>query len=402
MEDIGYEGEGSHDGYSRPGEVTSDGAPAEGSGEDNPVRNKPNAGQLTAGEWSDVKNYKFYLNLFNIKDDPADNSVEENQRRTSFSKFINYFGFETRFMVTVKADCAGLPVNDAEVELRNSVDLLFSAKTDARGNACLFPDYDLNGENITVTVKSGSYETSRTFVYNAGDDLQITLDNRDDHQSVLDIMFVIDTTGSMGDEIRYLKEEIDDVISKILAANPNYMINLALLFYRDTGDAYVTRYFDFSTDIKKQQENLSKQSASGGGDFPEAVDKALSEAVSKKWSNGNATRLIFHVCDAPPHDNDQQIATTYFNAVITAAKKGIRIIPVASSWVDLNTEYLLRQEALMTGGTYIFLTNDSGIGNSHLEPTIGEYVVEYLNDCMVRVVNEYLTGKETKPVPYYQ
>jgi len=368
------------------------------SGEPGENQNKgPKPGQLTAGEWSDIKNYGFYLNLFNVIDNP---DAEESQRRTSFSKFENYFGFETRYMVTVNVDYNTLPVNDAEVKIIDSnQNLLFTARTDACGNAFLFPNYDLTGESITVTVKSGAAEKSKTLIYSPQENLQITLTGRDAKQSVLDLMFVIDTTGSMGDEIRYLKSEIEDVIGKISTANPNLTINLALLFYRDIGDDYVTRYFDFTTNIKQQQTNLSKQSAGGGGDFPEAADKALAEAVAKKWTTGNAARLIFHVCDAPPHDT-QQNKTVFFNAVKTAAQKGIRIIPIASSGIDLNTEFLLRQEALMTGGTYIFLTDDSGIGNSHLEPTVGEYVVEYLNACMVRVVNEYLTGIETEPVPY--
>jgi len=357
---------------------------------------RPIPGQLTAGEWSDIKNYDFYLGLFNIVDEPG---IEESQRRNGFSQFKNYFGFETRYMVTVNVADGALPVGDATVELFDSDQTrLFAAKTDARGNAYLYPSYDLDGENITVKVSSGTYESLHPFVYSR-DNLRITLDARDTAQSVLDIMFVIDTTGSMGDELHYLKEEISDVIGAISRDNPNYTINLALLFYRDRGDEYVTRYFEFTGDIAEQQRNLSRQSANGGGDFPEAVDRALAEAVEKKWTAGYATRLIFHVCDAPPHDG-QENKTLFFNSVKTAAEKGIRLIPVASSGIDLPTEYLLRQEALMTGGTYIFLTDDSGVGESHLAPTVGEYTVEYLNACMVRVVNEYLTGIETDPVPY--
>jgi hypothetical protein len=122
--------------------------------------------------------------------------------------------------------------------------------------------------------------------------------------------------------------------------------------------------------------------------------------MEKNWNAGYATRLIFHVCDAPPHDSQQNI-TLFFNSVKEAAQKGIRIIPVASSGIVLYAEYLLRQEALMTGGTYIFLTDESGIGYSHLPPTVGEYTVEYLNACMVRVVNEYLSGVKKEPVSYY-
>ena len=358
--------------------------------------NGPKAGQLTAGEWSDIKNYQFYLDLFGVTEDP---DVEESQRRDSFSKFINYFGFETRFMVTVNVAYGEAPAGDALVELYDSgQNLLYTAKTDVRGNAYLFPSSDLNGENITVKAKSGSHEATEAFVY-AKEPLRINLEGAAATQSVLDIMFVVDTTGSMGDELNYLKNEISDVIGSISGKNANYTINLALLFYRDIGDEYVTRYFDFSTNIKQQQQNLAKQSANGGGDFPEAMDKALSEAVGKNWSDAYATRLIFHVCDAPPH-NGQEIETRYFNSIKTAAQKGIRIIPVASSGIDKATEFLLRQEALMTGGTYIFLTDDSGIGDSHLQATVGEYTVEYLNACLVRIVNEYLTGVETEPVYY--
>ncbi|MDR2702006.1 MAG: VWA domain-containing protein [Spirochaetaceae bacterium] len=388
---IGYAGSGpagSGDGGYGSGPEAGDG--------ENGNQSRPSSGQLTCGEWSDIKNYDFYLNLFTIIDDP---NIEESQRRNDFYKYINYFGFETRYMFTVNVESGGLPAGDAIVELYDSDNKLFAAKTDVLGNAYMFPSYDLSGETVTVKVTSGGAEYEEPFIYTQAD-MQITLDSSAAKESVLDILFLIDTTGSMGDELRYLKSEISDVIGNIAASNPNYTINLALLFYRDIGDDYVTRYFDFTTNIEQQQTNLAKQSANGGGDFPEAVDRALAEAVGKNWSDDYAMRLIFHVCDAPPHDK-QENKTLYYNSIKTAAQKGIRIIPVASSGIDFATEYLLRQEALMTGGTYIFLTDDSGIGNSHLQATVGEYTVEYLNDCMVRIVNEYLTGIATEPVPYY-
>ena len=378
-----------------PGGGTSSGETTDPGGGNGTV-NVPSPGQLTCGEWSDIKNYDFYLNLFNITDDT---NIPVNQRRNGYADYIEYFGFETRYMVTVNVISGELPVGDATVELYFSNDKLFSAKTDVRGNAYLFPSYDVTGKNITLKVYSGGVLSERSLIYNAVP-VQMTLEDYAENSSVLDLMFVIDTTGSMGDELRYLKSEISDVISSISTANPGYTINLALLFYRDKNDEYVIRDFEFTTSISDQQHNLSLQNANGGGDFPEAVDIALTDAVNKSWNNGNATRIIFHVCDAPPH-SDQESQTLYYNAIKTAAQKGIRIIPVASSGIDLATEYLLRQEAIMTGGTYIFLTDDSGIGGEHLIPTVGEYTVEYLNACMVRVVNEYLTGIETDPIPYY-
>ncbi|MBR5089579.1 MAG: hypothetical protein IK093_09125, partial [Ruminiclostridium sp.] len=74
-----------------------------------------------------------------------------------------------------------------------------------------------------------------------------------------------------------------------------------------------------------------------------------------------------------------------------AAKLGIRIIPVASSGVDTDTEFLCRCMAMATGGTYTFLTDDSGVGYSHLEPTIGNYEVEKLNDMLVRIITDYFS-----------
>ena len=72
------------------------------------------------------------------------------------------------------------------------------------------------------------------------------------------------------------------------------------------------------------------------------------------------------------------------------ASQGIKLIPVASSGVDKDTEFMLRFFAIATGGTYVFLTNDSGIGGDHIEATVGEYQVEILNDLLVRLIVKYL------------
>lgn len=49
----------------------------------------------------------------------------------------------------------------------------------------------------------------------------------------------------------------------------------------------------------------------------------------------------------------------------------------------------MRFLAITTNGTYVFITNHSGVGNEHLEPSVGEYEVEYLNDLLVRLINKY-------------
>ena len=212
-------------------------------------------------------------------------------------------------------------------------------------------------------------------------------------------MFVIDATGSMGDEMRYLKSEIDDVIGKVKENNPTSKVSLAMMVYRDLKDEYVTRYSDFTEDIAAQKAFLSKQNASGGGDIEEAVDTALDEAVNKQWSS-RGTKLIFHVADAPAHDKD---LAKWSKAVNTAAKKGIQIMTVAASGIDKKAEFYFRSQSMITGGQYVFLTDDSGIGNSHEKPTIKEKLtVEYLNDCLIRLINGYHSGKMEEPIPYNQ
>lgn len=69
--------------------------------------------------------------------------------------------------------------------------------------------------------------------------------------------------------------------------------------------------------------------------------------------------------------------------------QGIRIVPVASSGVDKETEFILRSFSILTNGTYIFLTDHRGIGNDHIEPTIGQYHVEYINNLLVKVIRRY-------------
>ena len=72
------------------------------------------------------------------------------------------------------------------------------------------------------------------------------------------------------------------------------------------------------------------------------------------------------------------------------AKHGIKLIPVAASGVDKDTEFMLRFFDVATGGTYVFLTDDSGIGNSHIKASVGNYNVESLTDIMIRLIKKYV------------
>jgi hypothetical protein len=215
----------------------------------------------------------------------------------------------------------------------------------------------------------------------------------------LDVMFMIDTTGSMGDELEYLKAEMGDVIRRA-AGEQNVPVRTSVNFYRDEGDAYELRYFDFREDVDEAVSLLAKQSAAGGGDYEEAVDTALDFAMNQARWDEDAVKIMFLVLDAPPHYDAKTVAS--INASIRkAAEMGIRIIPVASSGVDTTCQVLFRTWAAMTGGTYTYLTDHSGIGGSHQKPDVEHEEVMPLNDLMVSIIKEYLYGYQTSiaPVP---
>lgn len=355
------------------------------------------AGQLTAAEWNDIEHFEDWLKLFEDYQD-----TERNGLFLPYAQSDKVWGLPYRYMLPVSVKNGTTPIFGATVELLGDDGELFSAVTDAKGMAYLFT-YEAYGEGNTLRVSLGAEtkeipldETSL-----AGGAVAVEFSAVPQRQNVIELMFVIDTTGSMSDELSYIKAEVDDVIARVKESNPGVTVRLALMFYRDKGDEYVTRYFDFTEDIEAQRENLAKQKSVGGGDYPEAVHTAIEEAVAKQWSSGNTTKLLFHILDAPPHDIAED-AATYREAIFSAAEKGIRIIPVASSGVNKETEYLLRSEALLTGGTYTFLTDDSGIGNSHLEPTVGQYTVEFLNSMLVRLICEFYTGEDISPVDWRQ
>lgn len=346
------------------------------------------AGQLTAAEWCDLENYDLWKTLITKGQTENDDGIFYN-----YSVQTLYIGLSASNMFCVDVKNGEDAVAGAKVELVAN-EVIYTAVTNAKGRAYLFG----SAQNATVKASIGNFSAEMAYT---GENLIINLGGSQEKQKSIEIMFVVDTTGSMGDEIDYLKAELVDVIGRVKESNPEVSIKVALLFYRDTEDDYVTDYHDFSTDIQAQQQKLNEQSASGGGDFPEAVDSALSLAVSQQWTTGTSTKLIFHVLDAPPHETEQNIKL-FESSVKTAAAKGIRIIPVASSGVDKVTEYLLRAEAMLTGGTYTFLTDDSGIGNEHAVPSVGEYTVELLNSMLVRLVTEFYTGTDIAPIEWRQ
>ena len=388
-------GSSSGDSYdpTAPGEGGDDMIPDPGEDWKEPDYVAPAAGLLTSGEWNDNKHYDFLKNLLNNGQDEDYSSFFKGWNLTPFSRLAIHVSAGETAAVSGAAIGADNVSNALVTVYSENGNVIYKAKTDNKGMAYTF--YRLNGGEAVPTlvkVESGSCSTEAEVT---SEDLldtsvkEIVLDFSETAQKKLDLMFVVDTTGSMGDEIYYLQKELEDVIKRVKEDNANIPVRLSCNFYRDLSDEYVVRSSEFSANIDSQLALLNAEHASGGGDYEEAVEKALEDAVNNHSWEKDSVKLMFMVLDAPPHNTEaikQQLASTLSDA----AEKGIRIIPVASSGVDKSTEFLLRTFAMTTGGTYTFLTDDSGIGGSHIEPTIGDYEVENLNDMLVRIISEYL------------
>lgn len=213
---------------------------------------------------------------------------------------------------------------------------------------------------------------------------------RDAH-SELDVQLILDTTGSMGDELQYLQSEFDHIAAQVKEKFPQVTPRWSLVVYRDHGDAYVARGTDFTTNTNSFRAALRAQSANGGGDTPEAVVEGLRAGLSQGWrTNKEVAKVAFWVADAPAHPGEGRAVAA---AIRDAQKRGVHIYPIASSDTDPMAEYQMRAAAQMTGGRYVFLTDDSGVGNGHAEPHIPCYNVTRLDHAITRMIQVELGGR---------
>ena len=338
---------------------------------------QPQSGLVTAGEWNDLNSWDFYQKTLDKKD---------------FNSFPEYWQMYTNHRIAVLLTANGKPVVNASVALYRNNTLLWTAKTDNTGKAELWvsafqKEKELNTEHLRLKVSNEWISTENPISETTLNRIALK-NNTEKTSNEVQIAFMVDATGSMSDELEFLKMDLKNVISKVEEGNKNLKISTATVFYRDEGDEYVVKHSDFTKDINKTIQFINSQKADGGGDFPEAVHTALNELNKLQWDGEARTRIAFLVLDAPPHHEDKVIKSVQAS-VKTAAEKGIKLIPIVASGIDKPTEFLMRFMAMYTNGIYVFITDDSGIGNSHLEPSVGEYQVEKLSNLMIRLIKKY-------------
>jgi len=179
-------------------------------------------------------------------------------------------------------------------------------------------------------------------------------------KTTVEVVFVLDTTGSMSSLIEGAKRKIWSIATAIADTNPDADIRMGIVAYRDIGDDYVTRTFGLTADIQDLYASLLELRARGGGDWPESVNEALDVAVNKlQWTPGdNARRIVFLVGDAPPHMDYAQ--DTKYPATLAIARQKDIIVNAVLAGAARDTERVWRDIAENGNGRFIPIPQDGG------------------------------------------
>lgn len=349
-----------------------------------PTQPRPQAGLLTAADIDDNLNFDHFARLVsNWQQDVGPNLAQVT--------------LGERLVIDLVAH-NGIGVGNTELTIEAGQQR-HRIVTDSAGRAYLFPRWmglDVSDGFQASTGDEAWQIVSHTIDTAARTNEPIVLESGGETTppAKLDVALVLDVTGSMADELGYLTVEFESIVARTEADYPGVDMRFALIVYRDFGDEFVSRTFDFTSDASEMADRLAAQYAVGGGDFPEAMHTALADSSSLSWRSGtNVARVLVLNADAPPHDAHVAEA---FGSARDLGERGVRIYPLAASGVDRNAEFIMRAMAATTAGRHMFLTGDSGIGGPKLEPKAECYVVTTLDDLIYRVLASELAGERVE------
>ena len=323
--------------------------------------------------------------------------IDDNQRWVEYIKYregyegpqVNDFDVSERYIITV-VDADGYPVPNATVRIatEEAVDL-FEGRTYANGQTVFFPRVlpeSGGSQAFTIHVDVDGATKSDQFARIEGSDWTVILDATVEPSArvPLDLLFLLDATGSMSDEIDQIKSTLLSISSRISDLPSDTDLRFGMVAYRDRGDDFVTRTYHFEPDVQKFLNSIREVRADGGGDEPESLNEALHVAIGEPQWRPNAVRLVFLIADAPPHLDYAQ-DYDYAVEMVEANRQGIKIFPIASSGLDAQGEYIFRQIAVHTMGRFLFILYGGSTPHS-----VGQYSVENLDDLVVKLVEAEL------------
>ena len=342
--------------------------------------------------------------------------VDDNQRWNEYLQFtkdydshpVHRTNLADRRIITV-LDRDGNPVPNAIITVSDNGKRLAEYLTYADGRTLIFPEaiqsrptsgaggWWENGQ-LHISVERDGFTGETILVPQEGDSHThtVTLDGKMTYgMSVpLDVLFLLDSTGSMADEIKQIKATLQSIAKRVsnLPANPD--LRFGMVSYRDRDDTYVTQLHDFDRNVERFQQTIRGVRASGGNDYPESLNQALHEAVNDASWRKNAIRLTFLIADAPPHLDYPQ-DEDYAVEMVRARERGIKIFSVASSGLDQQGEYIFRQIAQQTMGSFLFiLYRDGPQGKLDTPHNVEQFTVNNLDSLIVRLIKMELAGIE--------
>jgi hypothetical protein len=284
------------------------------------------------------------------------------------------FDVSERYIVQVM-DSNGRTAANCNVKIYADQTLLFEGKTYSNGQALFFPRatnkavqathfevvVEKNGRSVTQNFSRLAYNNqNQNQDQNSGNIWTITMPGSlrapIDPAPNLDLLFLVDSTGSMGGEIHQIQQTIDDIASQIGQLPGSPQIRFGVVTYRDRGEDYITRKFGFTSKLSEFSNFLDSIQAYAGGDYPESVNEGLHVAINNMdWNQQDAVRLVFLVGDAPPH-LDYPDDYRYTDELRDAVRQGIKVYTIGASGLDKQGEYIFRQMAQITLAQYLFIT----------------------------------------------
>src|SRR5215475_12989155 len=191
---------------------------------------------------------------------------------------------------------------------------------------------------------------------------EVLNDKNPNERKTLEMVFALDTTGSMGGLIEGAKQRIWGIVNDVMQSESRPNVRIGLVAYRDRGDRYVTEVFPMTDNLDAVYTTLMDYRAEGGGDTPENVRRALADAVHKAgWSqqSDRIAQVVFLVGDAPPHTDYQDEPDTKATAV-AARRKGMIVNAIQCGSIA-GTKEVWQEIAQHGGGRYFAIPQDSGV-----------------------------------------
>ena len=359
-------------------------------------RQKVSSG-LKAGVSDDNKQFNYYLNF-----------LEK-------FKGVAHMPIDVRERIILKVkDVNGKSIPNARVSIYHGNDKIEAGKSFADGTYLFFPSvYKKKFMKFRADIIYGQDQTTVVFKRDGRRQIEVHMQSERQISSgvPLDIAFILDTTGSMGEEINRLKKTIEIINLNLssLSSRPN--VRFGMVLYRDRRDDYVTSVVPLTMNLDDFTQKLQTVYAGGGGDNLEDLQSALHDALKKIEWNPDGIRIGFVVTDAPPHlDYNQDYS--YVRAAADAKSAGIKLFTIGTGGLDVAGEYVLRQISQFTYAKYIFLTygesgeSEGGRPGSVSHHTGANYQTDKLEAIIIRIAKEeisHLTGQPvTQGEEYFQ